>query len=146
MSQAGTNDVTSYATHCNGILFTDKTWHKHISNDDYKHIPTQIRKLIGFAKANNFTEKQVAFQEEQQQNKRNKKRGVSQVSQVQEDDIVDRAISTIAKRYQDKIASSASSSDSGTMVPYVPDAKADSKSNANAGSAFRKQNATGGNR
>ena len=51
VSQAGTNDVTSYATHCNGILFTDKTWHKHMSNDDYKHIPTQIRKLIGFAKA-----------------------------------------------------------------------------------------------
>ena len=73
VSQAGTNDVTSYATHCNGILFTDKTWHKHMSNDDYRHIPTQVRKLIGFAKANNFAEKQVAFLEEQQQNKRIKK-------------------------------------------------------------------------
>ena len=41
VSQAETNDVTSYATHCNGILFTDKTWHKHMSNDDYKHIPTK---------------------------------------------------------------------------------------------------------
>ena len=70
---------------------------------------------------------------------------MSQVSQSQEDDIVERAISKVAKYYADKIASSTSSSDSGTMVPYVPDAKADSKSNANAGSTFGKQNATGGN-
>ena len=145
MSQAGTNDVTSYATHCNGILFTDKTLHKHMSNGDYKHIPTQMKKLIGFAKANNFTEKQAAFNENKKQNKDNKRR-VSQVSQVQEDDIVKRAISKITKHYQDKIASSASSSDNGTMVLYVPEVKADTKSNANAGSTFGKQNATGGNR
>ena len=116
-----------------------------MNNDNYKHIPTQIRKLIGFAKANNFAEKQVAFLEKQQQNKRNKKRGVSQVSQVQEDDIVERVISKIAKHYQDKITFSAYGSENGTMVPYVPEVKADTKSNANTGSTFGKQNATGGN-
>ena len=104
-----------------------------------------MRRLIGFAKANNFTDKQAAFNENKKQNRANK-RGVSQVSHVQEDDLVERAISKVAKYYQDKIASSASGSENGTMVPYVPDVKAETKSNANAGSTFGKQNATGGNR
>ena len=63
---------------------------------------------------------------------------MSQVSQVQEDDIVERAISKIAKHYQDKIASRVSGSDNGTMVPYVPEVKADTKSNTIAGSTFGK--------
>ena len=101
-----------------------------------------MKKLIGFAKANNFTKKQVAFHEEQQQNKRNKKRGVSQVSQVQEDDIVERAISKIAQYYTDK---NASSGDSGIVVPDAnSSSKYNAKSNANAGSTFVKQNANGG--
>ena len=60
---------------------------------------------------------------------------MSQVSQSQEDNIVERAIRKIAQYYTDK---NASSGDSGTMVPYVPDAKADLKSNANVGSTFGK--------
>ena len=79
-----------------------------------------------------------------EQNKRNKKRGVSQVSQNQEDDIVERAISKIAQYYTEK---NASSGDSGTVVPDAnASSKSNAKSNANAGSTFEKQNATGGNR
>ena len=48
------------------FLFTDKNWFKHLNNDDYKFIPTQMKKLIGFAKANNFTKKQAAFLEDKE--------------------------------------------------------------------------------
>ena len=100
-------------------------------------------KLIGFAKANGFTEKQTTFHEDKEQNKRNKKRGVSQVSQNQKDDIVERAISKIAQYYTDK---NASSGDSSIVVPDAnSSSKSNDKSNANAGSTFGKQNATGGN-
>ena len=144
VSQAETNDVTLYVTHCNGVLFNDKNWFKGMSNDDYKRIPTQMRKLIGIAKANGFTNKQTAFHEEQQQSKRNKKKGVSQVLQNQEDNIVECAISKIAQYYTDK---NASSGDSGIVVPNAnSSSKSNAKSNANAGSTFGNQNSTGGNR
>ena len=139
VSQVGSDDATSYSTHCNGILFTEQNWNKHMNNDDYKRIPTQMRRLIGFAKANNFTDKQAAFNENKKQNRANK-RGVSQVSNIKEDDIVERAISKVAKYYQDKIA------ENGAMVPYAPEVKEETQSNSNAGSTFGKQNATGGSR
>ena len=98
-----------------------------------------MRRLIGFAKANNFTDKQAAFNENKKQNRANK-RGVSQVSNIKEDDIVERAISKVAKYYQDKIA------ENGAMVPYAPEVKEETQSSSNAGSTFGKQNATGGSR
>ena len=68
---------------------------------------------------------------------------MSQVSQNQEDDIVERAISKITQYYTDK---NASSGDSGTVVPNAnASLKSNAKSNANAGSTFGKQNSTGGN-
>ena len=69
---------------------------------------------------------------------------MSQVSQNQEDDIVERAISKIAQYYTDK---NASSGDSGIVVPNAnSSSKSNAKSNANAGSTFGKQNETGGKR
>ena len=103
-----------------------------------------MRKLIGFAKANGFNEKQSAFLADKQQN-RDKKRGISKVSQRShygpsqddtENEIVERAISKIAQYYTKDDASS------GDGGPVAPDAS--SKSNANAGATFGRQNATGG--
>ena len=58
----------------------------------------------------------------------------------QKDDMVERAISKIAQYYTDKDSSSDDNS------PVAPNASSSSKSNANDGSTFRKQNTTGGKR
>ena len=139
--QVGTNNMTSYYTHYNGISFNDKNWDKHLDNEDYKCIPTQIKKLIGFAKANGFIEKQSVFLKNRQQSRKNKKGGVSQVPQAfhygpsqdnPEDEMVERAISKIAQYYT---KNDSSGDDSGSVAP---DASSSSKSNANAGSTFRR--------
>ena len=117
---------------------------KRLGNDDYKCLPTQVRKLIGFTKANGFNEKQSAFIAEKQQN-RDKKRGISKVSQRshygpsqddKENEIVERVISKIAQYYTKDDTSN------GDGAPGAPDASP--KSNANAGATFGRQNTTGG--
>ena len=114
VSQVGT-DATSYSTHCNGVEFTTLNWTKRMNNEDYKCIPTQVKRLIGFAKANGFTEKQPAFQDSR---KNDNKRGISKVSQAskddQEDEMMERAISKIANYYT---KNDASSGDSGPVAP-----------------------------
>ena len=100
-----------------------------------------MTKLIGFAKANSFTEKQSASHENRKQNKDNK-RGISKVSQDSKDadEMMERVISKIKQKYAKHDTSSADSDS------VAPDANSSSKSNANAGASFRRQNATGGKR
>ena len=78
--QTGTSGETSYSTHVNGVEFTESTWEKRLSNDEYKFIPKQVKKLIGFAKYHGYNEKYPAFLAEKQQNRNDKKRGVSQMA------------------------------------------------------------------
>ena len=149
VSQIGTNSETSYSTHVNVVEFTASNCYKCLSNDDYKCLPTKVRKLIGFAKANGFNEKQSAFLTDKQQN-RNKKRGIPKVSQRShygpsqddtENEIVERAISKIAQYYT---KDDAFNGDGAPGAPGAPDASP--KSNANTGATFGRQNATGGKR
>ena len=51
----------SNSSHMNGILFTTKNWKNKFSNDDCNCFPTQLKRLIGFAKEHNYDEKHVAF-------------------------------------------------------------------------------------
>ena len=129
VSQVGTNSDTSYSTHVNDIEFTESNWDKRLSNDDYKCLPKQVRKLIGFVKAHGYHDKQSAFLAEKQQNRIDKKRGVSQVSHSgpshddAEKEMVERAVSKIVQHFTKDDASN----DNG-----APDESP--KSNANAGS------------
>ena len=63
----------SHKTHLNGVSFTDSDWKSNFKGDDYKCIPTQVRRLICFAKYHKFDEKQAAFLVETKENKRNEK-------------------------------------------------------------------------
>ena len=96
-----------------------------------------MKKLIGFAKYHGFDEKYTAFLAEKQQNRNDKKRGISQV--LHSDDtgkeIVERAVSKITQYFTKNDASNDDD---------APDASP--KSNANAGATFGRQNATGGKR
>ena len=129
MLQIGTSSNTSYSIHVNGIGFTESNWDKRLSNDDYKCLPKQVRKLIGFVKAHGYHDKQSAFLAEKQQNRIDKKRGVSQVSHSgpshddAEKEMVERAVSKIVQHFTKDDASN----DNG-----APDESP--KSNANAGS------------
>ena len=148
ISQVGTDDVTSYSTHCNGILFTEKNWERRLGNDEYKCIPTQMKKLIGFAKSHGFNEQLTAFKESKKQDRENKRKilKVSQTSHYgpsqddKEDEMIERVISKIAD-HQNKNDSS-----SGDSNPVAPDTSSSSRSNASAGATFGRQSATGGKR
>ena len=78
VAQIGTNSNTSYSAHVNGIEFTEFSWDKRLHNDYYKCLPKPVKKIIGFANAHGYHDKQSAFLAEKQQNGNNKKRGVSQ--------------------------------------------------------------------
>ena len=134
VSQVGTNSETSYSTHVNGIEFTASNWDKQLTNDDYRCLPTQVRKRIGFAKVSGFNKKQSAFLADKQQNMNDKKRGISKVlhSDDTKNEIVERAVIKIAQYFTKDDASN----DDG-----APDASP--KSNADAGATFGRQNATG---
>ena len=135
VSQVGTNNETSFQTHVNGIEFTASNWDKQLSNDDYRCLPTQVRKLIGFAKANGLNKKQSAFLADKQQNRNDKKRGVLQVSHSDDakKETVERAVSKIAQYFTKDDASNNNG---------APDESP--KSNANTGVTFGRQNSTGG--
>ena len=83
----------------------------------------------------------ICFVDNRNQNRDNK-RGISKVSQASkdEDEMMERVISKIEQKYT---KDDASSGDSG---PVAPDASSSSKSNANAGASFGRQNSTGGKR
>ena len=141
VSQIGTNSDTSYSTHVNGIEFTESNWDKRLSNNDYKCLLKQMKKLIGFAKAHGYYDKQSVFLVEKQQNRNDKKRVVSQISHYgpsqddSEKEMVERAVNKIVQHFTKDDASN----DNG-----APDESP--KSNANAGSTFGRQNSTGGKR
>ena len=142
ISQVGTAD-TSYSTHCNGVLFTNENWKKRLTNEEYKCIPTQMKKLIGFAKAHGYEEQLAAFNERRHGDKKRKVSKVSHYGPAQddkEDEMFDRIISKIAE-HQNKNDSS-----SGDTNPVAPDASSSLKSNASAGATFGRQNSTGGKR
>ena len=148
VSQVGSG-ATSFSTHCNGVELTAANWTKRMNNEDYKCIPSQVKRLIGFAKANGYTDKLLSFQDAKNQNRnrsqeenKDNKRGISQVSQASEDaeEMMERVISKIEQKYAKHDTSSAGSDS------VAPDMNSSSKSNANAGSTFGKQNATGGSR
>ena len=68
--QVGTNSDTTYSTHVNGIEFTQSNCDKRLSNNDYKCLSKQVKKLIGFAKAYGYHDKQSAsLAEKQKSNK-----------------------------------------------------------------------------
>ena len=68
MSQTGTSSKISYYAHVNGIEFTEANWKRRLSNDEYKFIPKQVKKLIAFAKYHGFDEKYTTFLAKKQQN------------------------------------------------------------------------------
>ena len=64
----------SHKSHLNGVSFTESDWKRNFKSEDYKCIPNQVRKLIGFAKYHKYDEKHAAFLAESKE-KRRKKRG-----------------------------------------------------------------------
>ena len=94
-----------------------------------------MKKLIGFTKYHGFDEKYPAFRAEKQQNKNDKKRGVSEMSYYgpskddAEKDVMDRTVSKIVQAF---------TKDDALNDDGAPDESP--KSSANAGSSFGKQN------
>ena len=125
----------------NVIDFTGANWKKRLSNDKYKFIPKQVKKLIGFAKYHSFDKKYLAFLAEKQQNGNDKKRKVSEMSYYgpskddAEKDAIDRAISKIVQAF---------TKDDAPNDDGAPDENP--KSSANAGSSLGKENPFGGSR
>ena len=58
MSETGTNSQVTHATYLNGVEFTDQTWKGCFSIEDYRCIPKQVKKLIGFARRYKCNDKQ----------------------------------------------------------------------------------------
>ena len=139
VSQTRTSGKTSYSTHVNGGEFTESTWEKRLSNDKYKCIPKQVKKLIGFAKYHGYNEKYPAFLAEKQQNRNDKKRRVSQISYYgptkddADKEVMDCAVSKIVQ---------AITKDNAPNDDGAPDESP--KSNANTGFSFGRQNSSGG--
>ena len=100
-----------------------------------------MKKLIGFAKYHGFNEKSPAFLAEKQQNKNDKKRGVSEMSYYgpfqddAEKDVMNRAVRKIVQAF---------TKDDAPNDDGAPDESP--KSNVNVGSNFDKQNPYGGKR
>ena len=85
----------------NGPQLDKDDW-VNFENDEFRCIPTQVRKLIGFAKHHDYDEKQAVFVSEAKE-KRNKRGRQASETRGQFDDpddaIVDRAISKITKAF-----------------------------------------------
>ena len=144
VSQTGTSSETSYSTHINGIEFTIANWKRRFRNHEFKCIPKQMRKLIGFAKYYKFDKKKYsAFLAEMQEKINSKKRGqeMSEVSYYRpsqddtEKDVMDRAVSKIVHAFaKGDTPNNDGAPDEGPT------------SNANAESSFGKPNAYKGKR
>ena len=76
----------------NSILFTANNWKSKWSYDQYKCFPTQLKKLIGFAKMHKFDEKQDAFIADKKRARR-----TSETSQSEPNANEDRVVCKIAK-------------------------------------------------
>ena len=61
VSETGTSDEVTNKTHINGLEFTEENWKTNWTSKQFKCIPTQVRRLIGFAKYHKYDEKMVAF-------------------------------------------------------------------------------------
>ena len=62
VSETNTGDsAISHKSHLNGVSFTDKDWKRHFKNDEFRCIPNQVRKLIGFAKHHDYDQKQAVL-------------------------------------------------------------------------------------
>ena len=114
-----------------------------LNNEEFKCIPEQVRKLIGFCKHYKFDEKQAASKAEIQarDNSRKKARQASETSYYgpskdeAENEVVDHAVCKILQALNNGNA---------PKNGGVPDEEP--KSNANAGSSFGKTNEFGGKR
>ena len=125
----------SLKSHLNGVSFTAQDWKRHFKPDDFKCIPIQVKRLIGFAKNHNYDEKNAAFVQESKDRKDNKRGRQASETRSHSDDpddaIVDRAISKIAKAFQSYKGDNASNEDNDATDD-------DTKPRSGAGATFGK--------
>ena len=133
--QTGTSSETSHSTHVNGIEFTEANWKRRLSNGEYKCIPKQMRKLIGFTKFHKFDEKYPVFLTKRQEKIDNKKRGQEVLEVSYYGPSQDNTEKGVMDRADSKIVQAFTKGD----VPNDDGAPGeDPKPNTNAGSRFDK--------
>ena len=140
MSKTETGNEVPNATHINGLKFTEHTWKTNWNAEQFRCIPKQVRKLIGFTKYLKYDEKQATFIAENRD--KNRGRQASKTSQEDPDtNAVDRAVCKIAQAFE-------SINNGGTLKDDGDISDDDKKPKIGAGSTFggKRKNQYGGKR